>query len=511
MKKTIALITIIAVLLCSCTVKITKNGDISQKDAETEDIHNGENGDIAENIAYLDAPEITASENMSQFTVNSVLRTEEKGFSGTQITHGFDKEGGRTRYYRKTAEVGKPIYKEICDILQGDKAKYYKNTDGKYTKSELPKNSEKNADSYFAKDYGIYGIGYKSRYSDAKFVKKEDCTNLGKSCYGYELYGRDNVLGKDIKAKISVDKETGLWLYLSCDEYEMSVVDFAFDGHGVPGAVPVKLADADKALYSDNNILITAKKISFDDPNNAAVVTMTVANSNNFAVRIISESFSVNGICIGGSIVAQECPAYGKTEIIAQIPNSSLENCGIDFISDMEMKTEISTVKPRLDEKGNIWYEDANSQLAKGEKLVLKTDCTEAEKQKNRNITAGKNLISADTVKVSYVSLVKDEEGGFFVKLYTENTDTSDNLRIRVNLYSVNGKKTDISGNIITYKGTKAYNRIHISRQRLDELGIKADDITKIAFETEVYRGESMANTQSEAVKRTEVTDLGVS
>lgn len=98
MKKTIALITILAVLLCSCTVKITKNGDISQKDAETEDIHNGESGDAAENIAYLDAPEITAPENMSQFTVNSVLRTEEKGFSGTQITHGFDKEGGRTRY-----------------------------------------------------------------------------------------------------------------------------------------------------------------------------------------------------------------------------------------------------------------------------------------------------------------------------------------------------------------------------------------------------------------------------
>ena len=108
MKKTIALITILAVLLCSCTVKITKNGDISQKDAETEDIHTGENGDIAENIAYLDAPEITASENMSQFTVNSVLRTEEKGFSGTQITHGFDKEGERIRYYRKTTEIGKP-------------------------------------------------------------------------------------------------------------------------------------------------------------------------------------------------------------------------------------------------------------------------------------------------------------------------------------------------------------------------------------------------------------------
>ena len=38
MKKTIALITILAVLLCSCTVKITKNEDISQKDAETEDM-----------------------------------------------------------------------------------------------------------------------------------------------------------------------------------------------------------------------------------------------------------------------------------------------------------------------------------------------------------------------------------------------------------------------------------------------------------------------------------------
>ncbi len=467
--------------VCGCIKKDDKtSGGIGTNDNAVH-INNEENNKEPE--IYTAPEKIASLGDMRQLTIKSEIH--EKG-SITKYTDGFDAASDiKTRYYQKSVADGE-IAEFICDVSADGQACYVKE-ESAYVQGIGVNKKEKD---YYLSEYEKFGFGYENLYKEATFVKLEDRKVLGKDCFGYLMSAVKD--GNNITAEISVDKKSGIWLATEhtggTEEYRFVVTEVVNDALAVPGVTPAGVENG--LFYKDAktaNIEMKIESISYDDPNNAAVITLLLKNKGlTTPVKVTSETFSINGICLGASVISLGCRPKSEATTVIEIPNSALEIAGIDIIGEISATLRVSAARISFDGDSEWFYETQS--FTQNQKASCRTDCKSYNDNKTK--PAGKEIINRDGLTAIVTDFEVTDAESVSITVYTENK-TSVTYRTAIKIVTLDGTETNFSDNIVTYANSKSYDRITVNKKRLTDAGIEPSAVKSAELTYEVKSGNT--------------------
>ncbi len=345
-------------------------------------------------------------------------------------------------------------------------------------------------------DYG-YDYATPSIYQYGSFVKCADETVGQWDCYVYDTELIETINGEAItySLKIWVDKASGIWVKSTGARGETAVFSATLlsveqNSLLIPGMDAVDMEE--QVIYDKNNVTITAKSLSFTNPNYAAELTLDVKNNNDSDIKISSTVFEVNDLFLGQSVVSGTVTAKATSDIVVNIPNKAIQQSNITQIQTMMMRLVIETCHSETSFEGTYTITDDTLDANTGD-LTIVTKCPDSYVQQVN--TDGTLLFDENGVKFTVQQFTITDSGDAFLKAYCENTYT-DAVRVQISFKKINGKEVEDSGRASVAAQTRGYTGFYLWKDDLAEYGvsgpIESAEVSYTVFTGEAYSGETL-------------------
>lgn len=449
----------------------------------------GDTDETAKVGDVLEAPEKTVSmDDLEELTFTTSSSSE----NSVNTTYAVSNNDGDIRFYEK---VFVPMSQDTIEYIglpseEGTLCYTRYAASGNYALQDLSAAFESN-DGFFRFSLARFGIDYQDWYKAQGFTKCEDAKVLDRDCFVYEVTLTCDMYEGENEAVISVDKETGLWLKMEVQTEEgagcITVDSIENSAAVIPGPQPVELSE--QVIYDDNGVVITAKALDHSDPNGVVLVLET-KNSTGSDVKFTSHYFDINGLCIGGSVLSDTCPAGETKETRLTLPPSSLDLCEIDIIQTVETALKLENVHTEASPDGDYTVTDGVLVETTGA-LTITTECPADYVQPVNK--EGTVLIDTDDIYLVLCGFWVDESGQGFLKAYCENR-LDEPIRTTLNIKTINGIAYDDFDKINMQENSEGFDCFTIWPSTLADMGIT--QIESVELTHEVFSGESFVGSQ---------------
>lgn len=456
----------------------------------------GNGGETVQVGDVLDAPEKIASvEDLEALTFTTSFSMPLNGMERT-IVYAVARDGDKVRFYEasttKIAETPDLMYMEQICLPGGDGMLAYSRPAvyGDYTPMNWTNDFGSN-DGYFRYNLAFFGLDYQDWFTADGFTKREDESCLGKDCFVYAVTFSSKLAEGNTDAVIYVDKQTGLWLKTEMNvdgnTLTRAIDSIEYNASVFPGSQAVDMVEQE--IYNHGGIVITAKALDFSDPN-GAVLHLQTTNSTGSDVKFTSHYFDINGLCLGGSVLSDTCPAGGTKETALTLPNSALDLSCIDIIQNIEFALRLENVHTESTPDGTFTVTDSVL-VEKTQALTIKTQCPGDYIQAVNK----EGIVLIDTADLYLVlcSFEVDAIGQGVLTAYCENR-LGEPIRATINIKTINGIAYDDFDKISMQENSEGFDCFTIWSSTLKDMGI--DRITSVELTHEVFSGESFANSQ---------------
>lgn len=460
-----------------------------------DDDGNDGNADESTKVGdVLEAPEKTVDlEDLKDLTISASFSAPSIG-PDRDLVYAVSNSDTGIRFYEKNvfkmAENQQDIMESIC--LPGSEGYlFYSRMGGsEFTPTNMTEQFGSN-EGYFHYQLANFGIGYGDWLKTDGFTKCEDAKVLDRDCFVYEVSFTGKMGQTKQDAVICVDKETGLWLKMDVkvegDTITRAISSIAYTATVFPGTQPVGMTE--QVIYDANGIVIIAKALDFSNPN-GAVLRLETKNSTGSDVKFTSHYFDINGLCMGGSVLSDTCPAGETKETELTLPNASLDLSGVEIVQSIEMALKLVNVHTETTPDGTFTVTD--SILAETtEALTIKTQCPADYVQVVNK--EGTVLIDTDEIYLVLCDFWVDESGWGYLKAYCENR-LGEPIRATINIKTINGIAYDDFDKVNMQENSEGFDCFTIWASTLKDMGIT--HIESVELTHEVFSGESFANSQ---------------
>lgn len=455
----------------------------------TEGNNNGNADESAKVGDVLDAPEKTVDlEDLKDLTISASFSAPSIG-PDRDLVYAVSNSDTGIRFYEKNvfkmAANQQDIMESICLPSSETYLFYSRMGSSDFTPTNMTEQFGSN-DGYFRYQLANFGIGYEDWLEADGFTKCEDAVILDRDCFVYETRFSGNM-----DALIYVDQETGLWLKMDAkvgeDTFTRTISSIENNATVIPGTQPVEMTE--QVIYDANGIVITAKALDFSDPN-GAVLCLETKNSTASDMKFTSHYFDINGLCLGGSVLSDTCPAGETKETRLTLPNSGLDLSDIEIIQSIEMALKLENVHTESSPDGD--YTVTDSVLAETtEALTIKTQCPADYVQAINK--EGTVLIDTDDIYLVLCGFEVDDQGQGVLTAYCENR-LGEPIRATINIKTINGIAYDDFDKINMQENSEGFDRFTIWPSTLKDMGIT--HIESVELTHEVFSGESFVDSK---------------
>lgn len=501
MKKILCLLIITAMILTSfaaCGEPQTdspNNSAGNQTSGKPAEGNNSGNADESAKVGdILETPEKTVGlEDLKDLTFTASFSAPSTG-PDRDLVYAVSNSDNGIRFYEKNvfkmAENQQDIMESIC--LPGSEGYLFYSRMGsnEFTPSSMTEQFGSN-EGYFHYQLANFGVGYQDWIKADGFTKCEDTKVLDRDCFVYEVSFTGKMGQTKQDAVICVDKETGLWLKMDVkvegDTITRAVSSIAYTATVFPGTQPVGMTE--QVIYDANGIVITAKALDFSNPN-GTVLRLETKNSNASEVKFTSHYFDINGLCMGGSVLSDTCPAGETKETELTLPNTSLDLSAIEIIQSIEMALKLENVHTETTPDGTFTVTDGVL-VETTEALTIKTQCPADYVQVVNK--EGTVLIDTDDIYLVLCGFEVDDQGQGVLTAYCENR-LGEPIRTTINIKTINGIAYDDFDKINMQENSEGFDCFTIWPDTLKSMGIT--HIESIELTHEVFSGESFVDSE---------------